>query len=334
MIRLQRRIKMHPWAGAQGLTTEQLHLEEAIRGRAARKVRAQLRRMEPVVVLTPRWSAPQAFMEALAMDLAVSEPTVSCRSTSFRPLKGRSHTEGWRYTLGLLARLGAPRGEDVRAPSPVTRMGFRNAVVGALEAANDRTRCPVALLAHGAEYLPVGVLDDLARAWDRFALGTPDRRVTLLLAGSVDAPSLDLPGAERLNLCDFGEAEAAAALVGLMGPTSKQQLQAGARFTGGVPVMVTALGTGARALGALPHSRSGLIRCLGPLADEVRGAVDIVAADPAVADRLDALRDEESLVMEPALDRRLLTAGLARRVRAVGDPRVALRAPVIGELLG
>ncbi len=333
MIRLQRRMNMPP-CPTPGLTPEHIHLEEAIRGRAARKMRAQLRRMEPVVVLTPRWSAPQAFMEALAMDLAVSEPTVSCRSTSFRPLKGRSNTEGWRYTLGLLARLGAPRGEDVRAPSPVSRMGFRNAVVNALETANERTRCPVALLAHGAEYLPVGVLEDLTRAWDRFSMSTSERRVTLLLASSVDAPSLDLPGATRMSLTDFGEAEAAAALIGLMGPTSRQQLQAAARFTGGVPVLVTALGTGARALGAMPHSRSGLIRCLGPLADEVRGAVDIVVADSSVAERLDALRCEESLAIEPALDRHLITAGLARYVRSVGTPRVALRAPVIGELLG
>ena len=54
----------------------QHYVEDALRGRAARRIRLHVRRMEPVAVCTPRWSEPAAFLEDLALDLArpVREP--------------------------------------------------------------------------------------------------------------------------------------------------------------------------------------------------------------------------------------------------------------------
>ncbi len=308
-----------------------------MRERSARRVRTHLRRMEAVVLLTPRWSRPQSFLEGIAMDLAVSRPSLSCRTASFRHLKGRPLTEAWRSALGLIRQLSGPRAGEVQLAVPSSRQGFRNAVSTLMSRVNELVPAPSALIGHGAEYLPLEALEDLSLGWLDFAEAHPDRsdrRVTLMLAGCVDVPILDLGGAPRVTLTDYGEAEAAAALVGQTGPAVRMLLEGAARFTGGVPAMVHALGEGARRIGAIPRSQSGLIRTLGPIADEIRGAVDIVAADSRVADRLDQLHREGPSTEEPDLDTPLLTAGLVRRVRAPGTPRVALRAPAIGQLLG
>ncbi len=336
MNRLERRLRYSvPHEGE--FATDQALREQADRERTARKVRTHLRRMEPAVLLTPRWSRPQGFLEGVAMDLAVGEPTLGCRTASFRPMKGRSATESWRYTLGLIARLVPREAIGPQFTGSASREGFRSAVASLLVRVQDSVSAPVALLLHGAEYLPLDALEDLSMGWQRFAEANPaaaGRRVTLLLSGCMDVPALALPGAPRLALIDYAEAEAAAALVGRAGPASRPLLEAAARFTGGVPAMVEALGSGARELGAIPRSQSGLIRCLGPVADEIRGAVDIVAADSRVAERLEALSGGEPAPVEEGLDERLLTAGLVRRVRAPGDPQVVLRAPAIGSLLG
>ena len=48
------------------------------------------------------------------------------------------------------------------------------------------------------------VLDDIAQVWARYAENvTTDRRCTLLLAGSVDTPALDVGNATRIDLADF-----------------------------------------------------------------------------------------------------------------------------------
>src|SRR4051812_11808227 len=78
---------------------DQVRMEEATRGRLARRLRGHLRRLEPVAMLTPRWSAPQGFLEDLALDLAVGEPEIGCRTVSFRPLMGRSAPEAWNFLL-------------------------------------------------------------------------------------------------------------------------------------------------------------------------------------------------------------------------------------------
>ena len=336
MIRLERRLRANR-VREGSFDTEQPMLELASRARSGRKVRTHLRRMEAVVMLTPRWSRPQSFLEGIAMDLAVGHPALGCRTASFQHLKNRSATEAWRTTLNLIAQLTGAQGQPLQITAPGSRKGFRSAVTTLLCRVNEQSPVPVALLGHSAEYLPLEVLEDLALGWLDFTEMFPspeDRRVVLMLAGCVDTPMFNLPGAPRVSLTDYGEAEAAAALVSHTGPAEHFLLEGAARFTGGVPAMVDALGQGARELGIIPRSRSGLIRALGSTADEIRGAVDIVAADNHVADRLEILRDGALHDEEPVLDARLFTAGLLRHVRTPGSRKVALRAPAIGSLLG
>jgi len=336
VIRLERRLRANR-VQEGSFSNEQSMLELASRGRSARKVRTHLRRMEAVVMLTPRWSRPQSFLEGIAMDLAVGHPALGCRTASFQHLKNRSTTEAWRTTLSLIAQLGGSRGDNLQITAPGSRKGFRSAVTTLLRRVTELSEAPVALLGHSAEYLPLEVLEDLALGWLDFTEMYPspeDRRVVMMLAGCVDTPLFNLPGAPRVSLTDYGEAEAAAALVSQTGPAEPFLLEGAARFTGGVPAMVDALGRGARELGIIPRSQSGLIRALGPTADEIRGAVDIMAADNHIADRLEMLRDGYLHDEEPELDSRLFTAGLLRHVRVPGATKVALRAPAIGSLLG
>ena len=283
------------------------------------------------MLLTPRWSKPQAFLEDVALDLAVGEPAVGCRTVSFRPLKGRSTPEAWNFILGVLQQMlwkldGLPM-------MVAGRRGFRTAALDLLKRVQDECPDRVALLTHGAENLPIDALEDLSDVWALFAEQTPTgRKATMLVAGSIDA-SVHLAEAGRVQLQDYGEAEAAAAIIGRSGPAPRSNLESAARFSGGVPALVEAVGRGSRDKGGVPRSRAGLVRAIGPLAEEIRFAVDIVNADSALADRLDELLAGEPLVEVPQVDRPLMMAGLLRKVRMPGEDRVLLRAPAIGAVL-
>ncbi len=334
MNRLERRLRILRDKRMGSFDPEQHYLETALRGRTARRVRTNLRRMEPVILLTPRWSQAQAFLEDLAMDLAVGTPPVGCRTVSFRPLRGKGETDAWVYCLAVLAQLSEDRWTEARAPLVVSRLGFRTAAVELLLRAQQRPGARVALLGHGAEHLPFETLLDLSTAWQEFTQRQPqERRTTLLLAATVDAPHIQLGDARRVMLDDLGEAEAAANLVARVGLASPMRLETAARFTGGVPDIVDRLGTGARSLGQLPSSASGMVRALGPLADEIRSAVNIASSDPVVAERLDLFLEGEALPEEPVVDRTLVMAGILRRTTEQGQARMILRAPAIGDVI-
>ena len=331
MNRVSRRIDL--WRARQGATfdTEQVWVEGAIRARTARRVRTNLRRLEPVAMLTPRWTAPQDFLEDLALDLAVGEPSVGCRTVSFRPLLGRSSAEAWNFILRVLADLATPSWQGRPLPMVVDRRGFYYAAEQMLDEAHTEAPYPVALLAHSCEHLPVDVLEDLALVWARYAeRARTDRRCTVLLAGSVDTPALDVGNAARIELGDMGEAEAASALVMQVGAVPPRLLERAAQFSGGVPAVVAALGDGV-ADGTFPSDPEEMLRAMGPLADELRAAVQSAMRTPDTADRLQELMLGEPMIEEPSVDRELMMVGLLRRVRGVGAPRVELRtAAIIG----
>ena len=320
------------WRGRRenSFDPDQLRIEGAPRGRLARRIRGHLRRLEPIAMLTPRWSAPQSFLEDVALDLAVGEPEIGCRTVSFRPLMGRSTAEARNFLLRVLGELGGDMGYGV--PMVVDRRGFMTAAGMMLDAAQEDSDYPVALLAHGAEHVPVEILEDLVEVWSRYVedVGSA-RRFTMLLAGSVDTPGLAVDGATRIDLADFGEHEAAESLIVHIGQVDAQQIERAARFSGGVPAIVQALGTAG--LGGL-SSPEAYLRAMGPLGEEIRGAVLNAMAMPHAAERLHDLFGGEPRVEEPELDRPLLMSGILRRVRKVGPPQVALRSPAIAAAAG
>lgn len=277
-------------------------------------------------MLTPRWSAPQSFLEDLALDLAVGEPEIGCRTVSFRPLMGRSAPEAWNFLLRILGELGGGEWGVRSVPMVCDRRGFFNAAAMLLDEAQDEAPYPIALLAHGAEHLPVEVLDDIAQVWSRYAEQTDrDRRCTLLLAGSVDTPALDMGGSSRMDLADFGELEAADSLVLQLGMIDPLELERAARFSGGVPAIVQALAQGAGR--GFPNSPAEYLRAMGPVANEIRAAVQSALTAPHTADRLTMLLDGEAQPEDPDVDPALLYSGVIRRVRSISAPHVALRSP-------
>lgn len=339
MSRLARRIQMTETLGAPctrgDSAVSRQRLETALRSKAARKVRAHLRRMEPVVLFTPRWSASARFLEELSLDLAVGEPAIGCRTLDLRPLKDRSSQACWQFLLHALQQLGQ-RGWSARGPQTVVdRRGFRWALEQVLDSVHSEAPHRVALLAHGAEHLGLEVLGDLTQVLEEYAARHRDApRMTMLLAGSSAASWLSVGDAPRIDLADFGESEAASAIVGRAGPLPIRHLEEVARFTGGIPSLVEAVGRTARSKGTLPVQQDALLGSLGRVADEMRGAVDIVAASDNLADRLHSLLDGEPTHWEASVDAPLLQAGLLREVRATGGRQVALRAPAIAALLG
>jgi len=151
----------------------------------------------------------------------------------------------------------------------------------------------------------------------------------VLLAGAVATPALDVGNAARIDLSDFGEAEAAATFLRQIGGMPFPVLQRVSRFTGGVPALVDALSTGASELGHFPMQHGELFRLMGPLADDVRGAVSMAMTSPPLADRILELANGEPRLEAPEVDDQLIMAGLIRRSRVTGIPHVELRAPAL-----
>lgn len=334
MERAHRRMKVFHARRKHAFDNGQVHLETAVRGRAARKVRGFLRRLEPVWMLTPRWSEPQAFLEDVALELAVGQPEIGCRTVSFRPLMNRGAAEAWNFILRVFAELPGREWGTRPVPMVCDRRGFFHAAQRLLGEAHDTAEYALALLAHGTEHLPVDVIDDLGHVWRRYLEQAGEgRRCTVLFAGSIETPALQLGDIARLDLCDFGEAEAAATLLLRTGPLDGDALDRAVQFTGGVPAVVEALAAGALEGGALPAHATGLLRCMGPIAEELRGAVSMAMSCGETADRLHELLDGEARLEEEA-DRTLIMSGLVRRVRNGGFPRVALRTPAIAAIAG
>lgn len=336
MSRLERRIHRAGLGVRPGSRPEQTLLESAFRGRTARKIRGDLRRGVPLLLHAPRWSQPARFLDDLALDLAISEPGIGCRTVSFRPIQGRPLGEAWQQVLRLFAQVGKPRWISGPPRMVADRRGFRGVLrelLSEVDAARDGHE-KVALLAHGAELLPLQILEDLGEVWQAYAAAAGlDRRCTLLLAGAPGTPNLLGEGSSVVDLQDYGPSEAATALVGRFGPYPRRALGQLAGFTGGIPDLVDALGARVLALGPAGLGPEALMQTLGPAMDEIRGAVDIASSNGALADRLLCLQGGEPLREEPFVDDSLLSAGLVRRVRGDGGSRVMLRAPAIAALI-
>jgi hypothetical protein len=192
----------------------------------------------------------------------------------------------------------------------------------------------MAVLAHGAEVLNVELVQDLTEVWMEYTIRHPEgRRCSMLLAGSVEAPWLILGDSPRLELSDFGHAEAASAIVGRSGPMPMRQLEKIANFTGGVPGLVDAVARSVKADPDLRLDARALIGRMGSVADEVRGALDIITAHDGLCDRLQELAPGAPMYEREDVDKPLIMAGLVRRVRSHGGPHVSLRAPAFAELI-
>ena len=307
----------------------------APRGRVARKVRASLRRMEPVVIMAPRWSQPMSFLEGLALDLVTGQPALTCRTVRFRGMKGRSLPEVWNHLVAIFQRL-IPRAEIASVPSSVAdRRGFRWSLRQLLQQAHDTAPHPVALLACEVEHLPLAAIEDVVLVWEEYWEANPtERRCALLLAGSVQASWLRIGQTPQIALTDYSPQEAAAVMITRPEQQTSERVALVAQFTGGIPSIVDRFSAHFAEHGELPTSRKELLAVLGALGDEMRGVIDIVAADEGLSVRLERLRRGEPVLANEELDLPLQQAGLLRDVIASGERLVALRAPAIAALMG
>ena len=310
----------------------QLEREESRRGRARRKLNASLRRMEPVLLQTPRWSEPQPFLEGVAMELAVSQPSISCRTLPLDGLRGQAPHLSWRRILMGLAQLSADRWAEASVPYVASNTGFQAAAVELLLRAQERNDA-TAIFLHGVDGLSLEVIEALSGAWNLFSEEVDEERmVTMLLASELEFGADDslLEGARGIQLSDFSRGEGGLFVVGEGGNDYERELAW--EFAGGVPALLGAMARGSRRLGGVPRSSSGMLRALGDVGREVQGVVSSLGADPQLADRIEELAwDGPS--EEREIDVPLVRAGLV--ARDVGPRRVEsrLRASAFASML-
>ena len=334
MSRLARRLHLARAGREPIVAPEQRILDTDLRGKSLQEVRHHLRRMDSVVVFTPRWSATSQFLEDLSVDLAVGDPLVACRSVCLRPLKGRSDAESWQFLLHVFGQVGRRGWNGGFHGAVVDRRGFRSAMEDILERIHETSPHRTAVLAHGAEVLSVELIQDLTEVWMEYGIRHPEgRRCSMLLAGSVEAPWLVLGDSPQVELSDFGHAEAASAIVGRSGPMPMRQLEQIAAFTGGVPGLVDAVARSVRKDPEVQIDSEHLIRRMGGMADEVRNTLDIITAHDGLCDRLQQLAPGGPQYERKDVDKPLIMAGLVRQIRGEDGPQVCLRSPAFGKLI-
>jgi hypothetical protein len=327
--RLTRRLSLLRGKRATAFDPSQRKLEVARRNRVGRKVRVHMRRLDPVLLHAPRWSHVARFLDDVAVDLGLGAPKMLARPLSLAPLQGRSVVESWTWLTHAIIEFC-----DLRLEGPVAqavnRHGFRHVVAGLLRRSTRGERR--ALLIHGVEHLHVEAREDLLRTYeDHMDEAGDDRKVALLLAGTVEPTDLDLQRAVRLALPDFAEREAVEALAEYLSPADARRLEAAVRVVGGVPALVDRIGASAESDGRIAADPESVWRALGPLADEVRGAVAIVSAVDGLAERIEAVANNGPLPEDTTWDRMLIRAGLFSV--EPGTPRkVSVRAPFFADL--
>lgn len=328
--RLKRRFKLLAARRHAGFRREQRFFERSVRGRVARQIRNLLRFQFPVVLVTPRWSLEGRFLDDIAVDLGLGEPTILARPLNLAPLAGRSANDSWTWLAQAFVEF-----TNIRMGSPlwqaVDRHGFRHVLMEIFRRLSDGPRrC---LLLHGVQHLHVEPRNDLLGAFDQYRKESgDDRRFNLLVAGSVDAPQFELTDAVRLQLPDFGGEESVEALVEYVGPSRPQTLDAAVRQLGGVPALIEAVGREFHRVADSLEDPKAILKSLGKAADEVRSAVNIVSAVPKLAERLERLGAKGPLPIDRELDARLLGAGLLRERGVGAKVTVELRAPIISQI--
>lgn len=331
MHRLDRRIRLLRGKRDGAFDPNQYYLERAFRARAARKVRLMLRRMQPVILITPRWSAAPQFLDDLTVDLAIGKPRIECRTLSMAPVIGRSVHEARTWVVRALQEF---TGATVDGPvsQAVDRQGFRHVMAEMLSGA--RTGPRRALLIHQLEHLHVEARDDLIKVFEEHMAEFEDeRRVNLLLAGSVDVPTFEMAGAERVVLVDYSGVEAVEALAEHSRPIERAVLQRAVDVVGGVPELLHRLGSNADERGGrIAENREEIFRDLGPLTDEIRGAIDIVEANELLASRFEEIAQLGPLPFDEQKDLPLVRAGLVQERYGGRAARVEVRCPAFSQM--
>ncbi|MEZ4321181.1 MAG: hypothetical protein R3F61_27145 [Myxococcota bacterium] len=332
MNRLTRRIAILRGKREGAFDPNQYYFENARRTRLARAVRVHLRFGRPVVLVAPRWSQAEVFLEDLSVDLSLGDPSILARTLSLAPLKGLTAHQGWGWLAAAVAEFCQIHLEEGPAWQAVSRRGFR-AVMAELmaRAEGGRPRC---LLVHHVEHLPVDALTDLVDVFREHVARFPHGRCfNLLLAGSVDARHFDLAGAVRMVLPDFSTIEAVEILVEHLGPLDAHRLRHVVDVVGGVPALLDALGeSGENDLSGVLADRENLWRALGIVADEVRHALDIVNSDERLSTRLERLARLGPLPEDPEFDFPLRQAGLVRQQIGTTGVHTIIRTPWFSEL--
>lgn len=333
MNRLQRRAAV--LRGKRNSTFDRDHAwyDRAGRTRLARQVRVLLRAGRSVVLVTPRWSRAQQFLDDVGTDLALGTPEVAARTLSLAPLRGLTAHQAWAWLAGAVAEFcQAPLAEGP-AWQAVSRRGFRSVMKDLFaRAEGGRRRC---LMVHGLEAIHVEALRDLVEVFREHvdAFG-PDRSFNLLLAGSSDVSLDDFQEAVRVELRDFSAQEAVEALVEHLGPAEPHRLSSVVGVVGGVPALLDALAVGGeRGLTDVLVDRNKLWRALGPVADELRSAFDIVNSNADLAGRLERLARQGPLPAEPERDVALVRSGLVHQRAQRSGTVSEVRAPWFADLV-
>lgn len=335
MNRLDRRLTLLKAKRGCVFDPDQYWLEKADRARVARRVRTKLRRMEPVVLLTPRWSNPRRFLDDVATDLLIGSPDVRCRTLDCAGLKGLTNHQAWAWFVEALVELS---GLHMEGPAwqAVSRLGFQHVVSQALFAIQESEirRC---LMMHGLQHVPLDALEDLIMAYETYVDSLDegvDPMFTVVLSGSVTSDEIQVAGSgPAVVLDDFSADEAVEALVEDMGPIERHRLESVIELVGGVPLVLELIADqGEQALSQIVAQPEALWKLLGPLTTEIRGAFEIVASDDSMASRVEELAKEGPLPENIAVDPILVLAGIANRIRQRDGLKVQVRAPAFADM--
>src|SRR5690606_13500151 len=124
-----------------------------------------------------------------------------------------------------------------------------------------------------------------------------------------------LQDASHVVLADYSDVEAIEHLAEYTGPCDPAVLRRAVDVVGGVPAMLDRLGASAEERGGrMATNREELFVDLGPLTDEVRGAVSMVNSDERLASRFEEVAQAAQVPFDLERDLPLVRAGLVQPI--------------------
>ena len=118
----------------------QYYFEESPRTRVWRAGRFWLRSGTPVILIAPRWTSVSLFLDDLATDVALGEPTIKARPLGLHALKGLTVHQAWAWlatAVSEFCQVSIADGTGRPLWQAVSRRGFKGVLADLLKRAEQ-----------------------------------------------------------------------------------------------------------------------------------------------------------------------------------------------------
>jgi hypothetical protein len=303
---VRRRHKRQYW-GPLGSTYQNL-ISLNPRKQLKSRINFMLRRHQPIVLQTPRWSAPDIFLRELFSN------NKSFLFPHIHITPQYTLSEVWMLVAQSFQEALDLEEEEVTALLFIAeRKGFRWYLHRFFDLLSKREHTYDAIIIEAVENLPLSIVEDIQLAWiEYFSEITDELRIPIVIAGAIEGGLFH----NILWLSDYGDEESKRLFLSA-GLENHQEIE----FCGGVPAFVHAL------------LSDPTLDSWNRLKGDARKLIELISVQSQYYDRLIELSQSEHLIAKPELDIGLMQAGLVIMTGKGSGGICKLRSPIFNNIL-